>query len=60
MCVEASVFGIPLYEQSGFQFVEYVEIQVPEKWKGRPKIEFTFMRRPAASQASKVNPGENL
>ena len=57
MCVEASVFGRPLYKQNGFQDVEHVEVRVPEKWKGRPKIEFTFMRRAATS--GKMNSGLN-
>ena len=49
MCVEASVFAKHLYEQNGFHVTEDVVIPVPEKWANKPKIEFAFMRRPAAT-----------
>lgn len=58
MCVVASVLGKYLYEQNGFRVTENVEVQVPEKWKGRPKIKSLFMRRPMASRASQMTSGE--
>lgn len=55
MCVEALVFAKHLYEQNGFRVTENVMIPVPEKWANKPKIEFTFMRRPAAPGTSEID-----
>lgn len=60
MCVEASVVGKYLYEQNGFRVTENVEVPVPGKWKGKPKIESIFMRRPVTTQVSKLGSGETL
>ena len=60
MCVEASMFARHLYEQNGFCVTENVMIPVPEKWANKPKIEFMFMRRPAAPGTSEVDQNESM
>lgn len=48
--LEATPFGRHMYEQNGFQVMEEIVIQVPEKWADRPAIEHSFMRRPATKK----------
>jgi GNAT superfamily N-acetyltransferase len=49
--LEATRFGRPLYEKNGFQVIEHVVIQVPEKWAHKPKLQHFWMQRPAAKKA---------
>jgi GNAT superfamily N-acetyltransferase len=45
--VESTPFGRRLYEQNGFQVMEDITLQVPDKWAHKPAIQHLFMRRPA-------------
>ena len=49
MCVEATVLGRHLYEKHGFRITQNVVLTVPDKWADKPRVEFAFMQRPAAS-----------
>ncbi|KAI4103515.1 MAG: hypothetical protein LQ339_004240 [Xanthoria mediterranea] len=44
--VEASKYGMPLYQSAGFEFVHHHVIDLPDKWAGRDKQTFTWMVRP--------------
>ncbi|ESZ96419.1 hypothetical protein SBOR_3151 [Sclerotinia borealis F-4128] len=45
--IEGTAIAKHLYESHGFKAVldRYIEVEVPEKWRGRPKIEFFFYER---------------
>ncbi|KAI9644576.1 hypothetical protein NHQ30_006597 [Ciborinia camelliae] len=50
--IEGTIIAKHLYESHGFRAVpdRYIEVEVPEKWRGRPKIEFFFYERPVSGE----------
>ncbi|KAA8566864.1 hypothetical protein EYC84_009963 [Monilinia fructicola] len=46
--IEGTVIAKHLYESHGFMATpnRYIEVEVPEKWSARPKIEYFFYERP--------------
>ena len=44
--VEASIPGRALYEHFGFETLQHVALDFPEKWKGKDKQKFFWMVRP--------------
>lgn len=45
--IEGTLIAQNLYQSCGFRPVpnEYIYVDVPEKWKGRPQVKYFFMER---------------
>jgi len=43
--LEATQFGLHMYEQNGFQVTQHIVVQVPEKWAYKPTLQYVIMRR---------------
>ena len=53
--VESSRYAQHLYQQYGFHQIDSVEIPVPARFANRPKIRYTFFKRPANRSRSTRN-----